>query len=213
VIAKHPTHPLWYRPGTADEKVIADVWDREQYSLRDLPLQPYPVLNIIDAGAHIGAASRWFLQEFPGATVAGIEPDLENHRILAKNLYGHRACVVLAAVGGTVGRANVVDPGEGTWGYRTERSDGGFLDVVTLNVALPVQIVKIDVEGAEADIFTGDMTWVDQVPIIMIELHDWMLQGSGDGFRDCVASRHRRCRRRQFNRGEVTVSVREDWLL
>ena len=42
--------------------------------------------NIIDAGAHIGLASLFFLSQSPHAKIISIEPDAENYSILQKNL-------------------------------------------------------------------------------------------------------------------------------
>ncbi len=40
-------------------------------------------------------------------------------------------------------------------------------------------IFKIDIEGGEADLFNGNTDWMDKFPLIIIELHDWMLPFSG----------------------------------
>ena len=40
-------------------------------------------------------------------------------------------------------------------------------------------LLKVDVEGAEKDIFAGSCDWLDRFPIIMIEPHDWMFPKSG----------------------------------
>ncbi len=69
-------------------------------------------------------------------------------------------------------------------------------------------IVKVDIEGGEADLFAANTEWVDAVPVIIIELHDWMLEGAGDTWRAAVEGRGRI----EFQRGELTISVREDWL-
>ena len=38
-------------------------------------------------------------------------------------------------------------------------------------------IAKIDIEGAEEELFSSNIAWVDRLPIIIIETHDWMLPG------------------------------------
>ena len=38
-------------------------------------------------------------------------------------------------------------------------------------------ILKIDIEGAEEDLFSEDTTWLDKLPLVVFELHDWMLPG------------------------------------
>ena len=40
-------------------------------------------------------------------------------------------------------------------------------------------IIKIDIEGGETDLFQKNIEWLDQFPLVIIELHDWMLPGEG----------------------------------
>lgn len=68
---------LWVRDGD-DRGVMQEV---RSYTLPD-----YPVQTIIDAGAHIGAASAYFLQRWPLASVMAIEPEPGNYRVLKENM-------------------------------------------------------------------------------------------------------------------------------
>ena len=213
-IATGKRHGLHYRHGTVDENVLADVFGRHGYSLHDIPLQPAPDRPlIVDAGAHIGCASRWFADQTPEALVIALEPEVENFTLLQRNTDGiegiHKNN---AAVGPLAGWCRVVDPGLGNWGYRT--TPGHEVRVVPLNMIVlravdrNPWIVKIDIEGGEADLFTANTEWIDAVPVIMIELHDWLIPGSGDAWRAAMEGRGRV----EFQRGETTVSVRGDWL-
>ena len=38
-------------------------------------------------------------------------------------------------------------------------------------------IVKIDIEGFESDLFSTNVGWLDDVYMVIIEPHDWMLPG------------------------------------
>ena len=40
-------------------------------------------------------------------------------------------------------------------------------------------IVKIDIEGFESDLFAENTAWVDEFPILIIEMHDWLFPGQG----------------------------------
>ncbi len=82
----------------------------------------------------------------------------------------------------------VVDPGQGYWGYRTQPTKENTQDSVvciTINdlykryrpTCFPF-IVKIDIEGGEADLFSGNTEWVERTPILIIELHDWLIPKS-----------------------------------
>ncbi|HUF09420.1 MAG TPA: hypothetical protein VMO47_08880, partial [Rhodothermales bacterium] len=39
-------------------------------------------------------------------------------------------------------------------------------------------LIKIDIEGFEDDLFSNNTDWVDQFPLMIVELHDWMLPGA-----------------------------------
>lgn len=54
-------------------------------------------------------------------------------------------------------------------------------------------IVKVDIEGAEADIFAGNTDWLKNTPLVIIELHDWLMpkQGTAAGFLQCIAGQPR----------------------
>jgi hypothetical protein len=71
--------------------------------------------------------------------------------------------------------------------------------------------VKIDIEGAEAELFSANTEWVDQTPLIIIELHDWLLsrQGISRNFLRCVSSLDRDF----VHIGENIFSVKNDLML
>jgi hypothetical protein len=50
-------------------------------------------------------------------------------------------------------------------------------------------IAKIDIEGGEAELFAAETGWVDQFPLLIVELHDWLLPraGTSRSFLRCVA--------------------------
>ncbi len=155
---------------------------------------------VVDAGANIGASAIYFAGNLQNALVVAIEPSLENFELLCKNVEGVNVKPVHAAISCAAGRANVVDPGEGHWGYRTRPiADGdagaGTVTRVTVNdiysshAAFFPFIVKIDVEGAEQDLFSGNTEWVARTPIIIVELHDWLLPKGGTSrpFLQCIS--------------------------
>jgi hypothetical protein len=84
--------------------------------------------------------------------------------------------------------------GSASWSNQSERSEKGDVAIVTVAdlVALAgpdaaLFIVKLDIEGFESDVFSGNCDWVgdprsvwDGGPaMIAVEPHDWMLPGQG----------------------------------
>src|SRR4051812_40955954 len=206
------TRQLYFRSKTSDESVIDQNLVKLQYDLRRLRRAPEligfvqrGIANgkrplVIDAGAHIGASSIFFAVNIESAIVVAIEPDLENFQLLQKNINGLDVQAVHAAVSSTRGRARVVDPGEGHWGYRTENlpvaTSIESVPRLTINdmyqqctaLCFPF-VVKIDIEGGEAELFSSNTEWIARTPLLIVELHDWLLLRSGNSrpFLQCIS--------------------------
>jgi FkbM family methyltransferase len=139
---------------------------------------------IVDAGANIGAATILFLSQFPQAHVVSIEPEIGNFSILKKNTT-HRAQVhaIQAAIGSTEGYVAIKADGLG-WAAQTERALSG-VPIITMKSAFNVIpngapfIAKVDIEGFESDLFSENLDWLDEIFVVYIEPHDWMLPGQG----------------------------------
>jgi hypothetical protein len=81
------------------------------------------------------------------------------------------------------------DPGLSDWGFRVGQSHGLYhVDAIDMNSILqkfnaedysPL-LCKIDIEGGEEYLFRENCNWVDRMPLIIIELHDWMLPGANN---------------------------------
>lgn len=202
------------RKNSSDVEVIKQVFVDDAYdltrlkrfvSLRDV-LQDIRERGkrplIIDAGANIGAAAMYFSFHYADAVVIAIEPEPANFALLKYNVRGFPIIPLECALGGQSGRVRIVDPGLGHWGIRTEPSHNTYGDIisVTVNEILKSHemlcepfIVKIDIEGYEEDVFRFNTEWVDQIPLIIIELHDWLLPHARTSkpFLDVIASRNR----------------------
>lgn len=157
---------------------------------------------IIDAGANIGAASLYFSVLYGGSRVVAIEPDASNCELLERNTRGRDVQRLQAGLASVAGSLAVENPGLGDWGFRTKpatASDGAgsTVDAVTIGDILSAHadctpfICKIDIEGAEGELFSRPSDWMDRFPLVVVELHDWMLPfaGTSRGFLREVASR------------------------
>jgi FkbM family methyltransferase len=90
-------------------------------------------------------------------------------------------------------KLRIVDLGWRSWAFRTQEagadkqalSDRGLVEASTLDKILSdhkidvVDILKIDIEGAEKEVFENSAAWIDRVGVIVIELHDSFKAGSG----------------------------------
>lgn len=142
---------------------------------------------IVDCGSNNGFSALFFKEAYPYSKVLGIEPDQDNFNISLINNNGNNNEFIHAAIGNEEGLAKLEDPHLGTWGYRIKKSKNGSIKVTTINKLLKKFnslkftpfIIKIDIEGFEDDLFMKNTEWVDLFPVIIIELHDWMLPGKG----------------------------------
>ena len=200
---------LRHRGTPADKNVIRQMFQYEDYSFNHLKrgtelIEMYNALDrplIIDAGANIGASVCWFQKNFPRAHVVAFEPEDHNFELLRTNTSDLNVELHHSAVGATEGTVALIDPGQGEWGYQTR--DDNTANVKRESLARIIAskitegfvpfIAKIDIEGGEDDLFSSNTDWVDQFPVIIIELHDWLLpkRGTSQNFLRCVANRNR----------------------
>lgn len=192
---------VYLRTGTSDTEMVGQIFVDEAFTLAKLPRRnefarwlsacrrggKRPL--IVDAGANVGLSALMFYAQIADATVVAIEPDPENFALLVANTEGTSILPLPAALGGATGRVVVTDPGRGAWGIQTMAGPAPcgstLVPVVTVDEIVSVFsercqpcIVKIDIEGFEAEVFAAGGEWLDQVPLVIVELHDWMLLGA-----------------------------------
>lgn len=211
------TRDFYYRPDTSDRAVATQVFNNKDYDFGRLGrghelgefYQAAITSNrtplIVDGGANIGASPVFFAGAFPEARVIAIEPEDSNFELLTKNARDLRIECMRGALTSKSGSIDIVDPGQGHWGFRTAAVGGGTqigqpVPAVTINelyaahtpACIPF-LVKIDIEGGEHELFAGNTEWVALTPLIIIELHDWMLPGKANSrsFLQCIASHDR----------------------
>lgn len=180
-----------------DLAVLQQVYRDEHYSLARLRrhaelLKDYQdicargsIPLILDLGANSGLAARYFAQNFPEARVVAVEPAADNVDAARRNLAEQsNVKVICAAAANATGAGRLIDPARGNWGYRIELAATGEVELVTVPSLIRAEgqrcvpfIIKIDIEGFEENLFAENVDWVSQFPLLMIELHDWMLPG------------------------------------
>lgn len=138
---------------------------------------------IVDCGANIGLSAAYFSTKFPQAKLIAVEPNEANLRMARRNCPSPDVHFVHAGVASECKKGRLVDPGRGNDAFRVEADGAGALDLVSIDSLLdgPAAagcvpfIVKIDVEGFEEELFSKNVGWIERFPLLVIELHDWML--------------------------------------
>ena len=139
--------------------------------------------RILDCGSNIGAASLAFKRQYPGARVTAYEADPVLCAMTKRNLDANRAGDV-EVVNAAVWTMN----GEVT--FRAEGSDSGMIDglagvVDAKRITVPslrlrdilerdrIDLLKLDIEGAEDAVLADCEPVLDRVNAIVIDLHEF----------------------------------------
>jgi FkbM family methyltransferase len=186
-------HPFLLRIRSSDVPTYGQVFVNQEYKF-SAAVQPQV---IIDAGANIGLASIYFANRFPEAKIIAIEPEASNFALLKRNVAPYSRIVpVQAALWHRNEEIDLVDPGLGKWGFMTEAKGAENLSAPTCHAVTAmtvdkimsdhnltkVDILKIDIEGAEREVFSDTSSWIDKVNSMIIELHERMKAGCNRSF-------------------------------
>lgn len=178
----------YIRLESSDAFVLKQIWVDKEYdavihiyrnSFNDNPK------TLIDAGANIGLTSLYFHAFFPGIRIMAIEPELANAAQVEKNaaLNGAQSSIrlVTKALWARVTTLAPVsdDFRDGLdWSFAATESVSGTIETVTPESVIKmsggsIDIFKIDIEGAEAELFADNVSldWVRSVKILAIEVH------------------------------------------
>lgn len=169
--------PVRARPRTSDIAVFSQILFFNEY--RCISELRSPKL-IVDLGANVGYSSAYFLSQFKDCEVISVEPDPANFVELQKNVapYRGRVTTIQAAVWPRSEQLDLDHPGQGEeWGVRVKPSEGGAVQTITIPELLSasgqerISLLKIDIEGAETELFSANTEWLDKVDNIVIEIH------------------------------------------
>jgi FkbM family methyltransferase len=192
------TNPLcrshyFVREGTSDDIVERDIFYPPSYTKEDFGQPKF----IIDAGANIGLRSLWFANLFPDAKIIAVEPETANYELCVRNTssYPNITCIKAALWRNNSYlqiTANPVDPQP--WAFivkecnviEGERNNGvrgiSITDIMQ-DYSIPfIDVLKIDVEGSEKEVFDNSADWIDSVGSFLMETHDRFRQGTAKSF-------------------------------
>jgi FkbM family methyltransferase len=173
--------PLTMRTADTDPVVVRQVLALEEYR----PVSSLAhVRLIVDCGANIGVTGYYFLHHYPQGTVIAIEPDKRNYEMCRRNLapFGNRAIVLRGALWSERRPLRITSDSRrsGSWAFRVEAASIHDADVDGLTIPDilqragidgPIDLLKVDIEGAEEEVFRQPPAWLDNVRHMAIELH------------------------------------------
>jgi FkbM family methyltransferase len=182
-----PDTRLSYRQNKGDIYSIHEIWFEESYRL---PVELQPGV-LVDIGANIGMTSLWLAKQYDCKRIIAVEPSSGNAAVARENFSnnGIDAVVHEAAAGSRDGSAKFYEVSSSTNGRLVFDDDQdadlpvGVVKAVPVRVIsmatilkslppdLPIDLMKVDIEGGEQALLTGDVSWLARVKALLIEFH------------------------------------------
>src|ERR1700731_1457140 len=194
VVVPNLRHPVRLRFKTSDVSTFEQVLVKCSY---DCDLIRMPQV-IVDAGANVGLTAIFYANKYPGCKIIAIEPAKSNYDLLRANVADYpNITPVHAALWKENRELKVVDPGMGAWGFQTRLAEGSedlddksqelsrgitISDLMNEYGLDHIDLLKIDIEGSEREVFENADAWIENVGAIAIELHDKTQPGCSRSF-------------------------------
>ena len=154
--------------------VFLDVFVRKEYK------NPYSddIDLILDLGANVGYSAIYFAKHYPNATIVALEPEETNFKLLCRNTKQYPNVISLnIGVWWRQAKIDVINPNADSWGYRFKETESRGIECVTIQELIEKYgsrrgvMIKMDVEGAEEEIFEKNPKWLSIVKLIQVEIH------------------------------------------
>lgn len=187
LVMRHPLYgEVLLRERGSDILTFTEVIQQEVY--KEVVTVVPDCHTVVDLGANIGLASRYFADHYPDCKILAVEPNPSTSEVLLLNverLVANGRCRILqAAVWGsekTLTGAAVNEPDHfsafavrETAAASDEESIAGWpmRKIIAHSGFERVDLLKVDIEGTEVELFKGNVDWLHQVRTIAIEFHD-----------------------------------------
>ncbi len=178
--------PIHLRAKTSDIEAFCQIFIHGEL---DVDIN-HPVEYIIDAGANIGLSSVYLINKFPNSYIDALEIDKENIKIMDLNVceYGN-INIIQKGLWGTSEVLRIKNPNAESWAFIVEPSDENdplsfssitIDDLMNVSGKQSIDILKIDIESSEKEVFSADTSWLKNVGTLFIELHDRIKPGCSD---------------------------------
>lgn len=149
---------------------------------------------IVDAGANVGYSVLRFFLEYPEARIIAVEPDPGNLAQFAKNVAGYRNVTVEPhALWTHKTRLKITNPEDGSNAFQVGEDPNGSIsslsvsDIIERHAIDTIDLLKIDIEGSEIELFSDSASWLPRVKAMLVETHDRLRPGCTDAVRRAVA--------------------------
>jgi FkbM family methyltransferase len=214
---------VYLRLGTSDVIVFNAIFYGKEY---EFSVKEYPKI-IVDAGANIGLSTIYFANKYPDAKIIAIEPEENNYKFLVKNTENYANVVrIKAALWDKIDEIDLVNTGLGNWGFMVSSNNNynqlktrikqnlHLTKTITIGKIISdysiekIDILKMDIEGAEKEVFSNAAEWIGNVKAIIVELHERMKNGCNRSFYNNTNGFDQ-----EWQRGEDIFLVKDNYII
>ena len=179
------------RKADSDIEIFYQVFCELQYDiLFHLDFKP---INIIDCGSNVGFSCLYFATKFPDAKIIAVEPEIKNFNQLKYNTTKYSQIISYnAAIWHEDAQLTIKEENEWSASFEVVEvvQENKFLfNSKTINQLADensfsiIDILKIDIEGAEYTLFNNNPhSWLGRTRCLIIELHDALKPGTSKLF-------------------------------
>lgn len=183
---------VYYRPNTSDFVLLQEFFFNNgndlQYDIDFAKLLGNKPEYILDAGANIGLFSLTCLKTYNPKCVIAIEPEKTNYDLLCKNVAQElNVHTLMNGIWKKKAYLKVISSEMGKWGFMVKETSEEDSEVIGLSIldiikeySLPyIDVLKMDIEGSEYNIFEDDSCeeWINKIRILVVETHDRKIKG------------------------------------
>ncbi len=182
---------IYIRPGTTDLDVYNEIFGKQELNTKFYPPQ---TKLIIDGGAYIGLSSIWFALKFPDSIIYAIEPEKSNFEVLKKNTtYFPNIISINCGLWKYKTKLEIVNDYDGFWNFKVNETTNksgieavGIDDILEEHFIERIDVLKLDIEGSEVEIFQNSDSWIKKVQVLIIELHDRFKPGCNEALQNAI---------------------------
>ncbi|MDR2440201.1 MAG: FkbM family methyltransferase [Planctomycetaceae bacterium] len=220
-------YPVFLRRGETDFNLYHEIFVHDLCYEITLPFRPK---FMIDCGGNIGLAAIYFKLQYPEIKIVTIEPETSNFELLERNIAPYQSDIIALNMGVWNKTTKlIVKNFIGTaWAFVTEEvtSDNvtnieNSVDAIGINDILSkyanesggiIDLLKVDIEGSENQLFRTNYEWLSKTRAIVIEFHNRFRPDCSEVFHKAVSKYH--FKEISFhgnrNRGGVGFYINED---
>jgi FkbM family methyltransferase len=178
-------HPLYLRNNTSDVFVYKHVFEEYIYNFN---VRSEPKF-IIDAGANIGIVTIFFANKYKNAKIIAIEPEDKNYELLVKNTENYSNITTIKSALWNDCREIFLFDCDSNYGFQVGIEKTYSKDIKQLIKTISISkimedfnidsidILKIDIEGSEKEVFETNNDFIKKTNCIIIELHERIKKG------------------------------------